>query len=60
MNQRPDVARLVADTARNALGRAAVLVCGPARLADDARRAAVRAVKDGHDTLGYFEEPFVW
>jgi type IV secretory pathway TrbL component len=34
LHQRPGVARKVAKTARDAVGRAAVLVCGPARLAD--------------------------
>lgn len=43
-----------------AVGSLAVLACGPARLADDARRAAVQAVKNGFDRLEYFEEQFGW
>ena len=55
---RPDAAAIVAEEAADAVGRLAVLACGPARLADDARRAAVRAVGGGHGGLGYFEEQF--
>jgi ferric-chelate reductase len=42
------------------VGSLAVFVCGPAQLADDARRAAVNAVGNGFDRLGYFEEQFGW
>lgn len=57
--------RFVADTmvkeeVSQAVGSLAVLACGPAQLADDARRAAVQAVKNGFDRLEYFEEQFGW
>ena len=57
--------RFLADTVlreevSQAVGSLAVLVCGPARLADDARRAAVQVVKNGFDQLEYFEEQFGW
>ena len=45
---------------RESAGSTAVLVCGPAQMADDARKAAVEAVADGHAGLGYFEEYFGW
>lgn len=57
--------RFVADTmvreeVSQAVGSLAVLACGPAQLADDARRAAVQAIKNGFDRLEYFEEQFGW
>lgn len=57
--------RFVADTVlreevSQAVGSLAVLACGPAQLADDARRAAVQVVKNGFDRLEYFEEQFGW
>ncbi|KAG6012106.1 hypothetical protein E4U54_007723 [Claviceps lovelessii] len=38
----------------------AVVACGPARLADDARRAAVEAMEGGLCSVEYFEERFRW
>lgn len=57
---RPPIANLLPAEVRESAGSTAVLVCGPAQMADDARKAAVDAVADGHAGLGYFEEYFGW
>lgn len=41
-------------------GRMAVVACGPSMMADQTRRACVRAVRDGYSGLEYFEESFKW
>ncbi|KAG6010043.1 hypothetical protein E4U21_000485 [Claviceps maximensis] len=38
----------------------AVVACGPARLADDARRAVIEAMDGGLCEVEYFEEKFRW
>lgn len=58
--QRPVAGDVIREEAAQAVGSLAVLVCGPAQLADDARRGAVQAVKAGFDQLEYFEEQFGW
>lgn len=58
--QRPVSAQVVRDEVSQAVGSLAVLVCGPAQMADDARQAAVQVVRDGFDRLEYFEEQFGW
>lgn len=58
--QRPVMAEMIRAEVDTAIGRTALLVCGPAQMADDARRAAVEVVRVGHDDLGYFEEAFGW
>lgn len=58
--QRPVAADVIRDEVAQAVGSLAVLVCGPAQLADDARRGCVQAVKNGYDQLEYFEEQFGW
>lgn len=52
--------KMLREEVSQAVGSLAVLVCGPAQLADDARRAAVQVVKGGFDRLEYFEEQFGW
>lgn len=57
---RPSIPTLLPKEVREAGGSTAVLVCGPAQMADDARKAAVEAVAEGYEGLGYFEEYFGW
>ena len=57
---RPAIAVLLPTEVRESAGSTAVLVCGPAQMADDARKAAVEAVAEGYAGLGYFEEYFGW
>jgi ferredoxin-NADP reductase len=54
---RPDVDREVGEMAK---GRCAVVACGPSMMADEARRACVEAVAEGHKEVEYFEESFKW
>ena len=57
---RPAIPVLLPKEVREAGGSTAILVCGPAQMADDARKAAVEAVAEGYEGLGYFEEYFGW
>lgn len=57
--KRPDVQTIVRQEVGESVGSVAILVCGPAQLADDARRAAVHLTGAGYD-IGYFEEQFGW
>ncbi|RVX66609.1 hypothetical protein B0A52_09360 [Exophiala mesophila] len=41
-------------------GKIAILTCGPAAMADEARAAAHRALKQGKKGLEYIEEAFGW
>ncbi|CBX97522.1 similar to ferric-chelate reductase [Plenodomus lingam JN3] len=58
---RPDVHNVVKESAQDA-GRAslAVVACGPALMADQARRASVEMLSQGHVGIEYFEESFKW
>lgn len=58
--QRPDVKRILHQEVRDSVGSVAIFVCGPAKIADDARKAAVELVGEGYDRIGYFEEQFGW
>lgn len=58
--ERPDVKRILHQEVGDSVGTVAIFVCGPATLADDARRAAVELVGAGKDGIGYFEEQFGW
>lgn len=40
--------------------RTAVLVCGPAEMADEARMAVHAVLKQGYRDVEYFEESFGW
>lgn len=57
--KRPDVQTIVRQEVGDSVGSVAILVCGPAQLADDARRAAVDMTGAGYN-IGYFEEAFGW
>ncbi|ORY59763.1 ferric reductase like transmembrane component [Pseudomassariella vexata] len=61
MRDRPDVHAEIEDAVRDfgARGSIAVVACGPARMADDARRAVVEILGSGAD-VEYFEESFRW
>lgn len=56
---RPDLQTIVRQEVNESVGSVAILACGPARLADDARRAAVDMTGAGYE-IGYFEEAFGW
>jgi len=60
---RPDIKGMILDLVRDfhAGGtRTAVLVCGPGGMADEARLAVHRALKEGYSGVEYFEEAFGW
>lgn len=58
---RPDVGAVVEDAAREAgCERLAVVACGPAQMADQARRACVGVLGRGYRGVEYFEESFKW
>lgn len=61
---RPNIQRNVLDVMARlsadgyAGGRTAVLTCGPASMADEARAAVHKALKDGNRNVHYYEEAF--
>jgi ferric-chelate reductase len=63
---RPDIKSTILDVARSnkaegsAAGRIAILVCGPAGMADEARAAVHVAMKEGCRSIEYIEEAFGW
>lgn len=58
---RPDVRSSVEEAAEDAGQHAlAVVACGPARMADEARKASVQMLADGYRGIEYFEESFKW
>jgi hypothetical protein len=63
---RPDITGAILQAARKNIdggsraGRLAVLVCGPAGMADEARNAVHTAMKEGCPKIEYFEETFGW
>ncbi|KAM0287044.1 hypothetical protein ACHAQH_000729 [Verticillium albo-atrum] len=58
---RPDVPAEVEDAVGAAqAGSLAVVACGPARMADDARRAVVDSLGHTEAKVEYFEESFTW
>ncbi|ROT35044.1 ferric-chelate reductase [Sodiomyces alkalinus F11] len=59
---RPDVRLEVEDAAGDMppSERLAVVACGPARMADDARRAVVESMGSNGPRVEYFEESFRW
>ncbi|QPG95093.1 hypothetical protein C2857_007641 [Epichloe festucae Fl1] len=59
--QRPSARQIVMAAAECAgQGSLAVVACGPARLADDARRSVIEAMDRGLCEIEYFEESFRW
>jgi predicted ferric reductase len=61
VTRRPDVNGAVQDAAQDA-GQfgLAVVACGPAGMADQARKASVQMLKNGYRGVEYFEESFKW
>jgi predicted ferric reductase len=61
MTGRPEVGASVEYMAKEA-GRQslAVMACGPARMADEARKASVEMLGAGYSGVEYFEESFKW
>jgi NAD(P)H-flavin reductase len=59
---RPDVGGTVQHAAGEVGrgGKLAVVACGPAQMADEARRACVKALGRGYTGVEYFEESFKW
>lgn len=58
---RPDVGGVVGEVAAEAgRERLAVVACGPAKMADQTRRACVDALGRGCKGVEYFEESFKW
>lgn len=59
--RRPNVAKVILDGAEQAGDASlAVVACGPARMADDARQAVVEAMNRGYGRIELFEESFRW
>ncbi|KAK9245675.1 ferric reductase NAD binding domain-containing protein [Lipomyces tetrasporus] len=57
---RPDLTRTVTDVVRSATTSVAVVVCGPAEMNDECRRATVANVDCGTARVEYFEKSFAW
>lgn len=61
LTHRPDVRAVVTSAAQDAGQEAlAVVACGPALMADQARRASVEMLGEGYRGVEYFEESFKW
>lgn len=61
MTKRPDVPLAVQEAARDAGQQPlAVIACGPALMADQARKASVNMLSEGFRHVEYFEESFKW
>lgn len=61
MPGRPAVREVVEEVAGEAgQERLAVVACGPARMADEARKACVEMLGRGYRGVEYFEESFKW
>ncbi|KAL2390471.1 hypothetical protein RJ035_001233 [Blastomyces gilchristii] len=68
--RRPDIRNIITrsvqeignrgDCPRSVAGRTAILVCGPAEMADEARVAVHEVLKKGYRGVEYFEESFGW
>ncbi|KAK2787958.1 hypothetical protein FQN52_006963 [Onygenales sp. PD_12] len=65
---RPDIKHLIRTAVHEignyrkcpGVGRTAILVCGPAEMADEARVAVHMVLKEGYQGVEYFEESFGW
>ncbi|CAN9252134.1 unnamed protein product [Alternaria sp. RS040] len=61
MAHRPSVHSTIVEAARDAGQQPlAIVACGPALMADQARRASVQMLGKGHGGVEYFEESFKW
>ena len=58
--RRPDVPASIREATRGWRGSLAVVVCGPASMADDARAAFVSELKAGQANMELFMEAFNW
>ncbi|KAK2594310.1 hypothetical protein QQS21_007955 [Conoideocrella luteorostrata] len=59
--RRPNAREIITAAAESAgQDSLAVVACGPARMADDARRAVIEAMDRGLCQIEYFEESFRW
>ncbi|KAJ4983319.1 ferric reductase like transmembrane component [Stagonosporopsis vannaccii] len=58
---RPTVSRSIEEAAQDAGKQSlAIVACGPARMADEARMASVQMLAKGFRGVDYFEESFKW
>lgn len=58
---RPNVRSLVEEAAQDVGQQSlAIVACGPARMADEARKASVQMLAKGFSGVAYFEESFKW
>lgn len=60
---RPDIPMLIESAAASAIhsgSRLAVMACGPSGMADTAREATNRAMRNQSNSVEYFEEAFGW
>jgi predicted ferric reductase len=61
VTRRPDVHAAMQKAAEDAgQQRLAIVACGPALMADQARKASVAMLARGHSDVEYFEESFKW
>ncbi|KAI8942267.1 hypothetical protein NX059_000346 [Plenodomus lindquistii] len=61
MTHRPNIPSVVEQSAQDAgQGSLAIVACGPALMADQARKASVEMLGKGHRGMEYFEESFKW
>jgi predicted ferric reductase len=61
VTRRPDVQAAMQKAAKDAgQQRLAIVACGPALMADQARKASVAMLARGHSDVEYFEESFKW
>jgi NAD(P)H-flavin reductase len=61
VTRRPDVQAAMQKAAEDAgQQRLAIVACGPALMADQARKASVAMLARGHSDVEYFEESFKW
>jgi NAD(P)H-flavin reductase len=61
VTRRPDVQAAIQKAAEDAgQQRLAIVACGPALMADQARKASVAMLARGHSDVEYFEESFKW
>lgn len=61
MTHRPDVSAAIEQSARDAMHQSlAIVACGPALMADQARKASIHMLGLGHRGVEYFEESFKW
>ena len=58
--RRPDVPAIICEAARGRRGSLAVVICGPASLADDAQAGFVSELKRGKSNMELFIEACNW